>query len=106
MSILVAKVKEVEHHLTGKYIDDSKNILQELGIEEDGDDEDNVEFQTEIVDNEVIQMLDKIFWVSLVPYLKLRKDVLSLIELVKKTLSGLSVLEAFYYPRFFRYKKS
>ena len=57
----MAKVKEVEHHLTGKYIDDSKNILQELGIEEDGDDEDNVEFQTEIVDNEVIQMLDKIF---------------------------------------------
>ena len=57
----MAKVKEVEHHLTRKYIDDSKNILQELGIEEDEDDEDNVEFQTEIVDNEVIQMLDKIF---------------------------------------------
>ena len=53
----MAKVKEVEHHLTGKYIDDSKNILQELGIEEDEDDDDNVEFQTVAVDNEDIKML-------------------------------------------------
>ena len=51
-------------------------------------------------------MLQKIFLVSLVPYLKLRKDVLSLIKLVKRTLFGRSVLDAFYYPRFFRYKKS
>ena len=49
----VAKVKEVEYPLTGEYVDDSKNILQELGIEED----DHVEFQTKIDDNEDIQML-------------------------------------------------
>ena len=53
----VAKVKEVEYPLTGEYVDDSKNILQELGIEEDEDGDDDVEFQTETVDNEGIQML-------------------------------------------------
>ena len=37
---------------------------------------------------------------------KTKKDVLSLIELVKRTLSGPSVLDSFYYPRFFRYKKT
>ena len=42
-------------------------------------------------------MLLNIFLVSLVPYLNLRKDVLSLIELVKRTLSGPSVLDAFYH---------
>ena len=57
LSILVAKVKEVEYPLTGEYVDNSKNILQELGIEEDEDDDDDVEFQTEKVDNEDIQML-------------------------------------------------
>ena len=57
LSVLVAKVKEVEYPLTGEYVDDSKNILQELGIEEDEDGDDNVEFQTETVDNEDIQML-------------------------------------------------
>ena len=54
MSILVAVVKQVEYPLTGEYVDDSKNILQELGIEEDDED---VEIQTEIFDNEDIQML-------------------------------------------------
>ena len=53
----VAKVKEVEYPLTGEYVDDSKNILQELGIEEDEDDDNHVEFQTKIDDNEDIQML-------------------------------------------------
>ena len=57
LSILVAKVKEVEYPLTGEYVDNSKNILQELGIEEDEDDDDDVEFHTEKVDNEDIQML-------------------------------------------------
>ena len=54
LSILVAVVKQVEYPLTGEYVDDSKNILQELGIEEDDED---VEIQTEIFDNEDIQML-------------------------------------------------
>ena len=54
LSILVAVVKQVEYPLTGEYVDDSKNILQELGIEEDDED---VEIQTEIFDNEAIQML-------------------------------------------------
>ena len=57
LSILVAKVKEVKYPLTGEYVDDSKNILQELGIEEDEDDHDDVEFQTKTVCNEDIQML-------------------------------------------------
>ena len=57
LSILVVKVKEVEYPLTGGYVDDLKNILQELGIEEDEDDDDDVEFQTEAVENEDIQML-------------------------------------------------
>ena len=56
LSILVAKVKEVEYPLTGEYIDNYKNILQELGIEED-DNDDEMEFQTETVDNEDTQML-------------------------------------------------
>ena len=45
------------------------------------------------------------FLVSLVPYLKLRKDVFSLIELMKRGLSSPSVLDDFYYPCFVRYKK-
>ena len=51
LSILVAKVKEVEYPLTGEYVDDSKNILQELGVEEDEDDDDNVKLLTETVDD-------------------------------------------------------
>ena len=46
LSILVAKVKEVEYPQTGEYVDDSKNSLEELGIEGDEDDDDDVEFQT------------------------------------------------------------
>ena len=57
LSVLVAKVKEVEHPLTGEYVDGSKNILQELGTEEDEDDDDDVKFQVETVDNEDVQML-------------------------------------------------
>ena len=53
----MAKVKEVEYPLTREYVDDTKNILQKLGIEEDEDNDDNVEFQTERVKNEDIQML-------------------------------------------------
>ena len=56
LSILVAKVKEVEYPLTGECVDDSKNILQELGIGEDEDDDNDVGFQTETADNEDIQM--------------------------------------------------
>ena len=51
LSILVAKVKAVEYPLTGEYVDDSKNILQELGVEEDEDDDDNVKLLTETVDD-------------------------------------------------------
>ena len=47
-------MKEVEYPLTGEYVDDSKNISQELGIDEDKDDDGNVEFQTETVDNKDI----------------------------------------------------
>ena len=57
LPILVAKVKEVEYPLTGDYVDDSKNILQELEIDKDEDDDDDAKFQIEIVDNEDIQML-------------------------------------------------
>ena len=57
LSILVAKMKEVEYSLTREYADDQKNILQQLGIEEDENDNDDMEFQTETIDNENIQML-------------------------------------------------
>ena len=57
LSVLVAKVKEVEYPLTGECVDDSKNILQELGMQEDEDDGKDVEFQVKTVDNEDIQML-------------------------------------------------
>ena len=60
LSILVAKVKEVEY-LTGEHADELKNILQELGIEEDEDNDDDMEFQTETVDNDDIRMLQKYF---------------------------------------------
>ena len=56
-STLEAKVKEIEYPLTREYVDDSKNILQELGIEVDEDDADAVEVQTETVGNEDNQML-------------------------------------------------
>ena len=103
----MAKVQEVEYPLTEEYFDDSKNILQQLGIEEDEDDDEDVEFQVETVDNdedddEDVETVDN----EDIQYLKLGNDVLSLIELVKRTLSDSSVLDAFYYPRFFRYKKS
>ena len=51
LSVLAATVKKFEYPLTGEYVDDSKNILQELGIEEDEDDDEDVEFQAETVDN-------------------------------------------------------
>ena len=54
LSILVAKMKEVEYSLTREYADDQKNILQQLGIEEDEDDNDDMEFQSETIDNENI----------------------------------------------------
>ena len=54
LSILVAKLKEVEYPLTGEYVDDSKDILQELGIEEDEDNDKDVEFQMETVENKDI----------------------------------------------------
>ena len=57
LSILVAKVKEVEYPMTAEHVDDSKNISQELGIEEDEDGDDDMEFQTKTVVNEDIQML-------------------------------------------------
>ena len=53
----MAKVKEIKYPLTEEYVNDSKNILQELGIEEDKDDDNDVEFQAETVNNEDIQML-------------------------------------------------
>ena len=53
----MAIVKEVEYPLTGEYVHDSKDILQELGIEEDENDDEHVEFQAETADNEDIQML-------------------------------------------------
>ena len=50
-------MREVEYPLIVEYVDDSKNILQELGTEENEDDDDDVEFKKETVDNEVIQKL-------------------------------------------------
>ena len=43
--------------MTAEHVDDSKNISKELGIEEDEDGDDDMEFQTETVVNEDIQML-------------------------------------------------
>ena len=60
LSILVTKVKEVEY-LTGGHADELKNILEELGIEEDEDNDDDMEFQTETIDNAEIRMLQKYF---------------------------------------------
>ena len=57
LSVLKAKVKEVAYSLTREYVDDLKNILQKLGIEEDENDDNNVELHTGTVDNEGIQML-------------------------------------------------
>ena len=57
--------------MTGEYVDDSKNILQELGIE-DVEDE-GVEFQVETGDDEEIQMFQKVLLISLVPSIKLGK---------------------------------
>ena len=57
LSSLVAKVKEAEYFLTGEYVDNSKNILQELGIEEDEYDDNDVEFHMKTFDNKEIQML-------------------------------------------------
>ena len=54
---LSISVTKFQYPLTGEYVDDSKNILQELVIEEDNDDDDDTEFQMETVDNEDIQML-------------------------------------------------
>ena len=68
LSILVAKVQAVEYPLIGEYVDDSKKILHELGIEgdeEDGEDDDDsdckvdgedVEIQAWTVVNEDIEM--------------------------------------------------
>ena len=50
-------MREVEYPLIVEYVDDSKNILQELGTEENEDDDDDVEFKKETVGNEVIQTL-------------------------------------------------
>ena len=50
-------MREVEYPLIVEYVDDSKNILQELGTEENEDNDDDVEFKKETVDNEVIQTL-------------------------------------------------
>ena len=57
LSSLVAKVKEAEYFLTGEYVDNSKNILQELGMEEDEYDDNDVEFHMKTFDNKEIQML-------------------------------------------------
>lgn len=61
LSILVAKVKEVEYALIREYIDNSKEILHDLGAEinekigDDGEDIDcdidDIYFQTDTVDN-------------------------------------------------------
>ena len=71
----------------------------------DKDDNNNVEFQTETVDNEDIQMLQIYIFSFSCTLFKTKIRCLSLIELVKRTISGPSVLDAFYYPRFFRYEK-
>jgi len=59
LSILVAKVKEVEYPMIGEYIDNSKEILHELGVEideESGDDSDcsvdDIAFQMDTVNED------------------------------------------------------
>ena len=65
LSILVAKVKDVQYPITGEYIDSSKDILHDLGVENDeesddggsdGDDSDyeidNIDFGKDKVDKD------------------------------------------------------
>ena len=61
LSVLAAKVKEVEYPITGDYIDDSKNILAELGVEkeEEEEDEEEVGLQLEKENNDYeVQMVE------------------------------------------------
>ena len=56
LSILVAKVQAVECPLIEEYVDDSKKILHELGIdgdEEDGKDDDNSDCEVDDEDVEI-----------------------------------------------------
>ena len=92
LDFLVAKVKS----LTGNF-DGSKYVLQQLGIEKEDEDDEDVEFQAEAVNNADRQALQIYKFFKLGGFIQV---VLYLIELVKRTLS---VLGAFYYPHFFRY---
>ena len=110
LSILVAKVKEVEYPLTREYVNDSKNVLLGLGIEKDKDDDDGVEttmwnFRRKQSIMRTFKCYKNIFSFSCNLF-NTKKRCFILIELVKRTLSDPSALDAFYYPRFFRYKKS
>ena len=65
LSILVAKLKDVQYPITGEYIDSSKDILHDLGVENDeesddggsdGDDSgyeiDDIDFEKDKVDKD------------------------------------------------------
>ena len=39
LSILVDQIKEMEYPITGNYVDESKNIIKKLGLQEKEDDE-------------------------------------------------------------------
>ena len=58
LSILVAKVKDVQYPITGEYIDSSKDILHDLGVENDeesddgGSDGDDSDYEIDDIDFE------------------------------------------------------
>ena len=58
LSILVAKVKDVQYPITGQYIDSSKDIPHDLGVENDeesddgGSDGDDSDYEIDDIDFE------------------------------------------------------
>ena len=58
LSILVAKVKDVQYPIIGEYIDSSKDILHDVGVEndeesdDDGSDGDDSDYEIDDIDFE------------------------------------------------------
>ena len=76
LSSLVDKIKEVEYPLIGKYVDESKNILEELGLEEE---EDNSEVKSGYDNDDDIKVCKRHFFVCVC--------VCVLLDLLRKTYS-------------------
>ena len=66
ISVLIAKVEEVSYPITGEYIEDSKAILNEIGVidneeddddhDEDGDDDDDLNTEEVEVEKEAVNL--------------------------------------------------